>query len=84
MTETPKTPTPEEVVTDIFRTFLGFTGTTPESKEAKPAVDNIVEFNRILGKAEKAAVGHEDEADILIRIADRHLQLVTTALNSQK
>lgn len=81
---TPKTPTPEEVVTDIFKTFLNFTGTPVNKEEAKPATDNIVEFNRLLAKAEKAAVGHEDEAEILIKIADRHLQLVATVLSNQK
>jgi hypothetical protein len=56
---------------------------TPEAPE-EAATDPTVEAFRLLKKAEAAAVGQVDEAEILLQIADRHLRVIEAALLYQR
>lgn len=74
--------TPEQIASEIFSSLFG--GAASPKASTSPAVDNVAEINRLLKKAEEVAKGHENEADILIVIADKHLRLVDTAMAYQK
>ena len=78
--------TPEQIANEIFSSIFGGAAFPKEPSKAStpPTVDNVAEINRLLKKAEEVAKGHENEADILIVIADKHLRLVETALTFQK
>lgn len=85
-TSNPKPMTPEQIANEIFTSLFGGAAfpKSDSKASASPAVDNVAEINRLLKKAEEVAKGHENEADILIVIADKHLRVVETALTFQK
>jgi len=83
----PKATTPEDLVAGIFNAFLGGAPTASaqaKPKEEKPTPDVFAETQRLLVKAEKVSVGHDNEADILLAIADRQIRILENALAYQK
>lgn len=57
-------------------------GEAPKPPEEAPeaATDPAAEAFRLLKKAEAAAVGRENEAELLIQIADRNIRVIEAAL----
>lgn len=67
------------IFADLQKSFETEAEETPEA-----ATDPTVEAFRLLKKAEAAAVGQVDEAEILLQIADRHLRVIEAALLYQR
>jgi hypothetical protein len=78
----PKTPKPEDIVSEIFSNLLsGFAATSNKTTPTEPTIDPVAEVGRLLKKAE--ASGPSQAADLL-QIADRHIRIIELGLAYQK